>query len=235
MPSVVKNGFFLLPGGARAVGVLQGLALLGAVADVRAGELAILLGTSEPVGEFADSNDPRMGFGGGIEADWDISPAATWTASACLLVNRLGEPAGWDHGSWVNLPLMTGPRIQAGHARAGGYVQAQVGMNLGTQTESTNGYLSARMDWAASPAMGAGVGLFAGIFHIGFRYYHLGEPEHTLTLSGGDFRDKSTGDVSKSVIHLFIGMRFGQARTDPSKHQKVRPHAAFFDDPRTLP
>ena len=84
------------------------------------------------------------------------------------------------------------------------------------------------MDWAASPAIGAGLGLFAGIFHFGFRYYHLGEPEHTQTLSGGDFRAKFTGDTPKSVIHLFLGMRFGQVRKDPSKRQDARPHAAFL-------
>lgn len=185
------------PSSLHAAAVLAWLSTLPFAGAARAAEFGLHGSINLGVGDYSDENSARTGLGGGFDINAPIGSNAAWTTSVNLLFNSLDEPEGMpsgvDLGQWVNLPLLTGIRFQGGDHQAKGYFQAQGGLNMGSQTSSTDGSNTVSVDWAPSFGFGLGAGLMVGSFHAGARFYKVGEAEHTITINGPMGGGEGTG------------------------------------------
>jgi hypothetical protein len=149
-------------------------------------------------------------FGGGLDFLAHLSlPGIAWSSGLYFFWNPIEiaeAPASVDLGSWINVPLVTGARVQTpklgGAARL--FAQFQAGANFASQTDSEVPGGAVEVGWSTSLAFTFGVGaILLDRIHVGARYFHLGEPEYRLDDGG-----VRIGTQEPRVVALMIGAYF---------------------------
>lgn len=198
--------------------VLAGLA--GRAAAERPGiesaEFGLLGSFAIPTADFAGTSfgdgfaKPGLGVGFDFLAHLTY-PYVAWSTSTLFFWNpqeNEDAPPSVDLGAWLNIPLLTGVRLQTpvlgGTARF--YGQLQAGVNLASHTDFTDSDDRIEVDWGSSFGFCAGAGaILLGRIHLGLRVFNLGEPEYRLDAG---FGRTLTVSQEPRLMALMLGINF---------------------------
>jgi hypothetical protein len=183
---------------------------------ITSGEFGLSGSFGIPTSDFAGEEQgdgfaqPGAGFGLDFLAHLN-APNLAWSTSASFLWNPTevdGLPPSVTTGTWINIPILTGVRAHTARidGKARFYGQIQAGINLASQTDTEGGGESVSVGWA--PSLGLSVGAGAILFdryHVGARFFHLGEPEYDLESTSGG---RGTGTQEPRVLALMLGFYF---------------------------
>lgn len=170
---------------------------------------AFALPTSGFAGKEPGEGHARPGLGAGLDALVHLHPYFASASGLYFLWNSLDSDEDLPSGNppaWVNLPLLTGVRLQTSElgniARLFG--QAQIGVNFASITDEVGPGGTVEVGWTTSLALSAGIGaILLDRIHVGARYFHLGKPEYSLAGGGG-----TLGTQKPRVIAFMIGAYF---------------------------
>jgi hypothetical protein len=198
------------------------LVLLATGSVFSAGEIEVNTNWSVPLGDFEskEGGNARQGFGVGAGGSIFFKQRVAFVAEISLLHNPDNTPAlsaDGQSGSWMNLPVLAGLRLQSDPGRRfRGYGQLQAGYAMVWHTDVTGGGFTDSMDGRPAGCLGVGAGVVLGRqWHMGLRFFQMGQTNHIVEETSSSRRDRIRTRhrvLEHEIAEFLVGFTFGSKR-----------------------